>query len=349
MRKLILWAVVAWVSASPVLAQTLVKVAWCGPVLHSGSAPFAVAEKLGWFAEGGLKVQMVPLPGSSDCIKQVATGDLPFAYAAPEPAAILYPQGVKTKVFFSFLQTSIYGLAVPADSPIRTIADLKGKTIGVTAMASTGVIVARAMIANAGMNPDTDTRIVVAGEGAQTAALIRSHQVDALSQFAGAYALIENAGVALRMLDNSAIEKFPANGLVASDTTLTTRRADALALGRGVARGIVFAMANPEAATRMLWAVYPQTRPASEDPETVAKAILPLTANIRSMHLKPGGVTKWGESNLANYDAYYAFLLKWGVLKQPVAAKDLVTNDMVDAFNTFDAAAVEAQAKAWKP
>ena len=84
---------------------------------------------------------------------------------------------------------------------------------------------------------------------------------NALSQFDAAYALIENAGVKLRMLDNSRIAKFPSNGMVALEKTLTEHRAEAVTLGRGYAMGTIFAMANPEAAVRILWAAYPQTKP----------------------------------------------------------------------------------------
>jgi hypothetical protein len=45
------------------------------------------------------------------------------------------------------------------------------------------VVVARAQVAAAGLDPDRDVNIVVAGEGAQPAALIRNRQIDALSQF----------------------------------------------------------------------------------------------------------------------------------------------------------------------
>ena len=41
-----------------------------------------------------------------------------------------------------------------------------------------GVLFAKGAVANAGLDPERDIRIVVAGEGAQTAAMIRSKQVD---------------------------------------------------------------------------------------------------------------------------------------------------------------------------
>ena len=34
--------------------------------------------------------------------------------------------------------------------------------------------------------------------------------------------------------------------------------------------------------------------------------------------------------------------------KEPVAAKDMITNDLIDDIDKFDAAAIEAKARAWK-
>src|SRR5260370_36515613 len=101
--------------------------------------------------------------------------------------------GVQTCALPISYQGNIYGIAVPVDSPIKTFADLKGKKIGVTSMASAGVIVARALAASNGFNPDKDVTILVAGEAAQTAALLRNKQVDALSQFDTQYALTADA------------------------------------------------------------------------------------------------------------------------------------------------------------
>ena len=152
--------------------------------------------------------------------EDVATKEVPVALPSVEPLAILRPQGVKAKFFYTAYQTNTYGIAVPADSPIQKLTDLKGKTIGVTNMSSAGVIIARAQAAAAGLNPDTDITIVVAGEGAQPAIMLKNKQVDALSQFDTQYALIEIAGVKLRLLDTSAIARHPANGFIALEETI---------------------------------------------------------------------------------------------------------------------------------
>ncbi len=328
-------------------AQGVVRVGWCSRTLSSAAAPFAVAQKMGWFA--GFTVQLVPMPGSTDCVKNVATRELPYSLPSIEPLAIIRPQGVRALNYYTAYQGNIYGIAVPEGSPVQSIPDLRGKRIGVTSMASGGVIVARALVANAGMNPDTDVRIVVAGEGAQTAALLRSNQVDALSQFDTQYALVQAAGAKLRFLPNNEIARFPSNGFVALEETLKTRRAEAVALARGYAMGTVFTMANPEAAIRMLYEVYPQTKPTGKDEATaISDDVKTIEARARSWRLEAGGVTRWGENSEANYDAYIDFLVKWGVVKQKVPASELVTNDLIDDINRFDAAAIGAQARAMK-
>jgi NitT/TauT family transport system substrate-binding protein len=343
--------VVSGVSISAGRAETTIRVGWCASTISAAAAPYAVAQKMGWFGERGAKVIVTPLPGSTDCVKEVATGDLPFSVPSIEPVLIIHPQGVKAKTFYTAYQSFGYGIAVPDDSPIKDFADLKGKTIGVTSMASAGVVVARAQLSIAGIDPTTQARIVVAGEGAQTASLLRSKQVDALSQFDTQYALVEIAGQKLRQLPLGDMAPYPGNGFFALEKTLVDRRADAITVARGFAMGEIFAMANPEAAIRILYEVYPQTKPLGKDEETAVRDDTKvIRARMAHWDLKSGGVTKWGESNLANYNNYIDFLVKWKLVPVKVPADEVVTNALVDEINaSFDPAKIEAQAKAWKP
>src|SRR5581483_331325 len=211
----LLAALLAGLSLAPsAQAETVVRVGWCARTVSSAAAPFAIATKMGWFQQAGFTVELAPLPGSTDCVKFVGTGELPYSLPSVEPLASLRPQGVKAKVFYTAYQGNIYGPAVPTESPIKTLADLKGKRIGVQAMASAGGPVIRAIAASQGLNPDTDISIIVVGEGAQAAALVRSNQVDALSLYDVQYALIENAGAPLRRIPAPQIDRFPSNGFI---------------------------------------------------------------------------------------------------------------------------------------
>jgi NitT/TauT family transport system substrate-binding protein len=335
--------------ATPASADTVVRIGWCARTVSSAAAPFAIATKMGWFKDAGFSVQLVPLPGSTDCVKFVGTGEVPYALPSVEPLASLRPQGLKAKVFYTAYQGNIYGPAVPADSPIKTLADLKGKKIGVQAMASAGYPVMRAIAASEGLNPDTDITIVVVGEGAQAAALVRSKQVDALSLYDVQYALIENAGVPLRRIEAKQIDRYPSNGFIALDETLAKSRAQAVALAQGYAKGTIFAINNPEAAVRILWEVFPLTQATGKDEATALKDDMKaIEARIVNWKLEKAGVTHWGENSIANYDAYLDFLLKWEVIKQKPDVNDVVTNDLLTDIDKFDVDAVVAQAKGYK-
>ncbi len=55
-------------AGAPAGAETTIRLGWCAPVVSPAAAPFAVAQKFGWFGEG-VRVQLQPLPGLIDCVK----------------------------------------------------------------------------------------------------------------------------------------------------------------------------------------------------------------------------------------------------------------------------------------
>lgn len=96
-------AAVALVAGSPAVeAQTqTVRMGWCARTVSSAAAPIALAAKLGWFEKMGIKVEVVPLPGSTDCVKTVATKDVAFALPSAEPILVIRQQGVDIRYFYT--------------------------------------------------------------------------------------------------------------------------------------------------------------------------------------------------------------------------------------------------------
>jgi NitT/TauT family transport system substrate-binding protein len=336
-------ALVAGAAASR--AETL-RVGFCARTVTSAAVPFAIANKMGWFENGAFTVELVPLPGSVDCVKFVGTGELRYALPSIEPLGNLRPQGVKAKAFYTAYQGNTYSIAVPQESPIKTLDGLKGKKVGVASMASGGAIVAKAIASTIG---EPDLPIIAIGEGAQAAALVRSGQVDALALYDTQYAVIDTLGLKLRMIPHPEFDRFPGNGFIALDDTLAQHRAEAVALAQGYAKGEVFAFANPQAAVRILWAEMPQTKATGKDEATaLADDVKTLQARLANMRLEKSGVKRWGESALDNYQAYLDFLVKWGQIKEPIKAGEVVTNDLIADINAFDPKAVEEAAKSYK-
>ena len=331
----------------PAHAEDTVRVGVCAPSLGPAIAPFAVGMKYGWFAKEGITVAPVAVNTATDCAKYVATGQFRYAMPSIEPLVGLQLQGVDIRTFYTVCEGTNYGIAVPADSPIHSTADLRGKKVGVTSLSSVGVYIVRALAQKAGLDGARDVFPVVVGQGAQTAELLRQKQADALSMFDTQYALVENAGVRLRLLDTPEISSFPSYGFVALQSTLQTHRDEAVKLARVWAMASVFTFANPQAAIRAMWEVYPQTRATGKDEEqAMADDLRVLQARLANWQLERGGVAQWGESNRANYKAYVDFLVQWGVVKPGVVPASLTTNDLVPDINHFDADAIRKQAAA---
>jgi NitT/TauT family transport system substrate-binding protein len=101
---IVLFAAGAFAAATPqASAQTAVRFGYCTAALSSAFTPFTIAAKI-WWAAAGIKVELVPTPGSTNCVKAVASRDVSYSLPSIEPLAIMRHQGVKAKNFYTAYQ-----------------------------------------------------------------------------------------------------------------------------------------------------------------------------------------------------------------------------------------------------
>jgi NitT/TauT family transport system substrate-binding protein len=82
----------------------------------------------------------------------------------------------------------------------------------------------------------------------------------------------------------------------------------------------VFAIANPEAAIRILWEVYPQTKPTGKGQATALRGdLITLEARASSWRYEPVGGKRWGDNVEENYQAYPDWLLAQGIVTPPAS------------------------------
>src|SRR5262249_60759850 len=148
--------------------------------------------------EEGRDVEVRVRTGGPEATQITASGGADVGQVTQEPPIEGYDKGIRGKMFYTQFTRLIYHIAVPADSPIQSIADLKGKKIGVSNMASASLIVARSALRKNGVPIEDIFRPVGLGDGAVAA--LRSGQVQALSVWTGAYASMMRAGMNLRFL-----------------------------------------------------------------------------------------------------------------------------------------------------
>lgn len=314
-------------------------------------APFVVAEEMNYFEDEGINVEYVLLKGSSTVYQQLSQGHGDLAVMSPEPVVIGKDRGENEDLmyFSSYYRESIWGLGVPADSPIQSVEDLEGKKIGVASVESGGVYAAKSVLKDAGIDPDLGVSYLAIGNGAQALTAVESGEVEALSLFDAEYAGLENGGIELRMLDTPKLNALTSGGLVAKNDRLENNRELLIKVARGVAKASLFTATNPEAAVRIVWDKHPETKPQGMDEsEAMDRSLRVLEARMDNVKLKEGDDT-WGLMSEQAWSDFVDFTRDAGMIKGDVEPADLFTTDLIEEINDFDAAAVEAEAKDYSP
>src|SRR5207253_11386978 len=166
---------------------------------------------------------------------QLGGGNIQIVSLGPEEIIIGREKGVKIKGFYVQARTTIFRVVVPADSPIKTVAELKGKTIGVPALASGSVPFAKALVASVGIDPERDVKFLAVGVGAPGALALQQKKVDALGLWDTLQASMENGGLQLRRLDLPIVHEMLGQTLAASDEYLAANPDVLIGVARGIA------------------------------------------------------------------------------------------------------------------
>ncbi|WP_136806551.1 ABC transporter substrate-binding protein [Desulfosediminicola flagellatus] len=93
-------------------------------------APLFVALEKGYFADQGLDVELIAPSNPNDPPKLVAAGKADIAVSYQHQHQMQVDQGLPLVRIATLVATPLNSLVVLKDGPIKSIADLKGKTIG---------------------------------------------------------------------------------------------------------------------------------------------------------------------------------------------------------------------------
>ncbi len=199
------------------------------------SANSSIPQTLGYWKAEGLDVEITTLEGSTAGVQQLAAGNIQFATVGPETALLAREKGVKIKSFYAISRVTIFRVVVPQASSLQTVADLRGKTIGVSALTSGAVPVARALLASGGVDPDKDVKWLAVGVGAPAAVAITQKSVDAMALWGDFQAGPENRGLQFREITAPFMKDLLGQVVVARDDFLAEHPDVAFAFARGLA------------------------------------------------------------------------------------------------------------------
>lgn len=205
--------------------------------------PFYVAAENGQFADEGLEVTMVGLDGSSTAIQATLAGQAQIAATAPADMLAASGAGAAVTGFYNFYQYLPFRLVTAAGSEIDALADLEGKTVGITSAGGGEAIYMRSLLSHAGLAEGSYEELAV-GEGSMAASAITSGAVDAHSASFVDEIIFGGMGLAYKALGS---EGYPATTgeMLMAETGFFNDNPDVIeGIGRALARATAAGLAD---------------------------------------------------------------------------------------------------------
>jgi NitT/TauT family transport system substrate-binding protein len=322
-------------------------------VLNVGYPMVTLPVTLGYWKTEGYEVDVQPVGASLQAIQQMVAGNAEFAEVN---ASAIIQSNVKNNLPVRVVLSNgiiDWSVAVDADGPIKSIRDLKGKTVGVFSLATGGIAYLNTYLRANGLDPAKDVEFVPLGLGAPPVEALRTGKVQGLLYWAAAVSTFENAGLKLRKLVGEDWRSYPDYSLSTMQDTIDKNPAMVIAIARGVAKATVFALANPDCALKLHWAKYPSTKPSGADEATLVKWDLNnQRAQLDSLQeaFRLNGSRLWGYADPAAFNRLIEFLAAAKQIDKTMPAKDLIVGipDFYAKVNDFDVKAVEDSAKVCK-
>ena len=143
--------------------------------------PLTIAEQLGYFKDEGLQVEISDFAGGAKALQALVGGSADVVSGAYEHTISMQSKGQYLTAFVAQGRAPqiVFGVSNKTMPNYKTIADLKGKKIGVTAPGSSTNMVANFVLAKAGLKPN-DVSFIGVGAAAGALSALRSGQIDAM-------------------------------------------------------------------------------------------------------------------------------------------------------------------------
>ena len=280
---LMLCAIAGIAAAAPARAEDIV-VSNYG--VSANGMPFAVALDKGYFKEEGANVTgILSSAGGGTTLRNMLAGSAPFAEVNPNAVIAAIQQGANVKIVSDdVLTVAEFVWAVKPDSPIHSVADLRGRKIGYTQPRSTSQALATMVLQSAGLKT-SDAELVKTGGFGEGVAALDIGLVDATpipeplwSKFKDKYRAIARATDILPPITNVV-------GVAAPDAS-PEKAAFVRAVIRARRRAVAFMTQHPDEAGTIVAKVY------NLEPAVAQEAVRALVTS------RTQGVQYWGAGEM---------------------------------------------------
>ena len=141
--------------------------------------PVNVGEKLGIFAKHGLDVKISDFTGGSKLVQAMTAGSIDIGIAAGPLMALTAKGAPVIAVCNDAPPIPFIGIAVPWDSSVQSVDQLKGKKIGISSSGSLTDWLAQELARERGWGPQGIIPVAIGNGASSVIAAFRTHALDA--------------------------------------------------------------------------------------------------------------------------------------------------------------------------
>jgi NitT/TauT family transport system substrate-binding protein len=209
--------------------------------------PTHFAQWLGFFDQEGVHVTISQIAGASKVLEAVVASSADVGSGVYEQAVQLAAEGREVKTFLTFARSPNFAILAGPKSGVHSIADLKGKSVGVSSLGSPSQFYLNHLLRQAGIEPE---QVATSGIGmaATAAAALERGQVDAAVLFGSAITAEEARGG--RMLADArtqagvrtllGADDYPASSLLARTQWLAEHPEEARRVSKAVLKALAW-------------------------------------------------------------------------------------------------------------
>lgn len=282
-------------------------------------APFQIAKAKGYFDDAGLEVTFQVGKGGADVAKQVAVGNADLGGGIGDTPLIVRANGLAVKGVALLGSEALTQITWRKDAGVNSIADLKGKSVGVLSFKDTTYYNLLAVLADAGLSKD-DVNIQAVGPGGMIKLMI-SGDLQAISGVPEWTAAIRGAGVEVEVTPINEIFPAMAQAILTSEDTIKNRPEVVNGFVGAVIKGYKDIIADPEQASKDYVAAVPQHTGKEKIMEGIMRDYVRLVYG--------SDIDNFGKFDESRLKAVQDFYVANEIVREAVPIGDTYTNEFV--------------------